>query len=277
MILLEALRLLGRNPVKYARGVSGMYLLSIKGLELSQIARACFFFFRNQDDALDGDRQDIKDPLAHVLTCSKQIASAKFTGEPKIINLAKFAIDRLQRKGKKGDDPRQNFLDEIDVILFDYHRSRIRKILTEKELKKYYQQTFFPVIDLMLIGLNSKLRAKDIAEFSFCQGRVYTIRDLDQDWKKGIINIPKEILTKAKLNPDSSVGEIKNSTVVKDYFRQQLLLCRRKLSTLEKKLARADESLTTRMCMGLINPLYKLNKRYLNDIIHKFYGWGGNL
>ncbi len=240
-----------------------MYLLSTKGFEIGQIARSCFFFFRNQDDALDGDRKDIKDPLSHVLACREQIASGKYSGKPKIVNLARFAIERLQKKARLGDNPKQNFLDEIDVILFDYHRAKTRLVLTEKQLKKYYQRTFFPVVDLMLIGLNSKLRAKDIVEFSFCQGRVYTIRDLDQDWRKGIINIPKKMLVKANLTGNSSVLEVKNSTVIKDYFRRQLLLCRQELPILEKKLAKANESLTAKMCMYLANPLYKLSKKYL--------------
>lgn len=262
---MEALRLLGRNPVKYIRGVGGMYLLGIKGFELGSIARAAFFFFRNQDDALDGDRKDIKNPLAHVLACRQQIASGKYTGNPQIAGLAKFAIRSLQRKSKKGDNPKQYFLDGIDVMLFDYHRAKTRAVLTAKELKDYYQRTFFPVINLMLIGLGSGLRAKDIPQLSFCQGRIYTIRDLDQDWTKGIINIPKEVLKKAHQTPDSSIEQIRNSPSVQDWFAGQLQLCRHDLLILEKKLTSINEALTAKMCMGLINPLHKLSRQFLDN------------
>lgn len=262
---LEAARLLTRNPIKYIRGVSGMYLLSIKGFELGQVARACFFFFRNIDDVLDGDRKDIKNPLSHILACRKQISSGKYSGRPQIVNLVKFATERLQRKAKLGDDPKQNFLDEIDVILFDHQRAKKREVLTSRKLKKYYQQTFFPVINLMLIGLNSKLRANDIPELSFCQGKVYTVRDLDTDWARGVINIPKEVLKKAKLTANSTVDKIKSSPTIIEWFRKELLQCQKDLSILEAKLKSTNESLTTRMCMGLAHPLYKLSKQYLGD------------
>lgn len=261
---LEAARLLTRNPIKYIRGVSGMYLLSIKGFELGQLARACFFFFRNIDDALDGDRKDIKNPLRYVLNCRKQISSGKYRENTQIINLAKFAIERLQKKSKKGDHPKQNFLDEIDIILFDHQRIKKRKILTTKEIKNYYKKTFFPVINLMLIGLNSKLRANNIPQLSFCQGRIYTVRDLDTDWARGVINIPKEVLKRAKLTTNSTVERVKSNPIIIGWFRKELLQCQKDLPILEAKLQSTNESLTTRMCMGLINPLYKLSKQYLN-------------
>ncbi len=263
---LEALRLLRRDPVKYARGVGGMYLLSVKGLELGRVARACFFFFRNIDDALDEDRKDIKNPLSHVLNCRKQIASGKFKDQPKIVNLARFAIERLQKKSKKADNPKQDFLDEIDVILFDFQRAKKRKVLKKKELKKYYQNTFFPVINLMLIGLNSKLRSKDIPQLSFCQGIIYTIRDLKTDWQRGIINIPKEILKKAKLTAKSNIDKIKDSPIIKNWFKKEMINCQKDLEILEKKLTKNNESLTTKFCMGLTSPLFKLGRKYLFEI-----------
>ncbi len=267
---LEALRLLKRNPVKYLRGVGGMYLLSVKGYELGQIARASFFFFRNLDDALDGDRKDIKNPLSHILACREQISSGQYSGKPQIVNLAKFAIERLQKKSKKGDNPKQNFLDEIDIMLFDYHRARKREMLTLKQLKSYYQHTFFPVVNLTLIGLGSKLRAGDIAELSLCQGRVYTIRDLDQDWARGVINIPKEVLRQAQLTPNASVQKVRSSQTVKKWFRNEVLECQKDLEILREKLVAANESLTARFCLGLASPLFKLSKQYLSTYFIKF-------
>ncbi len=262
----EAIRLLWRDPVKYARGVTGMYLLTAKGVELGQIARASFFFFRNQDDCLDGDRTDIQDPISYVLACRYQIASGVYTGKPPIVDLAKFAIGGLSQRGKDGDNPKQNFLDEIDVMLFDYHRAKERKVLTRSELDKYYENTFFPVVNIMLIGINSRLRATDIPELSFCQGRIYSIRDLDTDWTRGTINIPSEVLEQAKLSTSSTIREIRSSSVVRSWFRQQLNQSQDELPNLETRLAKADEGLTSMLCMGLVHPLYRLSKRYLSAL-----------
>ena len=119
----------------------------------------------------------------------------------------------------------------------------------------------------MLIGINSKLRAKDIEEFSFCQGRIYTIRDLDTDWARGVINIPKEVLKKAKITRDAPVEKVRSSKVIKEWFKQELQLCQSQLPILGAKLADANEDLTTKMCMWLINPLYKLIKNYLSGTL----------
>lgn len=259
---IEAAKLFRRNPIKYVRGIGGMYLISIKGFELGRLARALFFFFRNIDDVLDGDRKEVKNPTSYVLNCRKQILSGKYKESPKIISLAKFAIEKLQKKSKKGDNPKKDFLDEIDVILFDHQRAKKKKILTRKELNEYYKKTFIPVINLILIALNSKLRAKDILELTFCQGIVYTIRDLEVDWSRGVINLPKEILKKAKLTTTSNIQELKSNPVIKNWFRNEISRCQKDLIILEKKLAKNNESLTTTFCKGLMSPLFKLSKKY---------------
>jgi hypothetical protein len=262
----EAIRLLKRDPVKYARGVGGMYLLSVKGIELGQIARASFFFFRNQDDSLDGDRADIRDPLSHVLSCREQIESGVYTGKPPIVDLAKFAIKRLNQRSNGGDDPKQNFLDEIDVMLFDHERSKEKRILTKGELEEYYRKTFFPVVNIMLIGLNSRLRAVDIPELSFCQGRVYSVRDLDTDWRRGVINIPREVLEQANLSTDAPIGVVRHSSAVKDWICRQLHQVVEELPNFELKLAEANEGLTNLLCRGLTSPLYRLSEKYLKEL-----------
>lgn len=259
----EAIRLLRRGPIKYARGVSGLYLLSTKNRNLARMIRTSFFFFRNIDDALDGDRKDIKDPLKHVLECRQQIASGKYTGKPKIVSLAKFAMDRLQKNANSKDNLIKSFLDELDIILFDYQRTEKRKILSKNELKNYYQNTFFPVLDITLIALNSNLRAKDIPELSFCQGRVYTVRDLKTDWNRGLINIPKEILKRAGLTANSSFHEVKTSKIVNKWFYNELEKCQQDLSILDQKLTNSSEKLTAKFCGVLASPLKKLSKQYL--------------
>ena len=64
LVAKEAMKLLARDPSKYIRGVSGLYLLSSKGLELGRVARASYFFVRHVDDLLDGHSNSVEDPLA---------------------------------------------------------------------------------------------------------------------------------------------------------------------------------------------------------------------
>lgn len=130
---------------------------------------------------LDGDSQIADNPLDYALSLRSQIESGIYSDKPAIIGLARYAISALERKSRPGDNPRLEFLNVVDSIIFDYQRSRERRPLSSEELENYYKRSFFPVVNLMLIGLGSRFRASDIPELSFCQGRVYTVRDLEDD------------------------------------------------------------------------------------------------
>ena len=187
-----------------------------------------------------------------------QIATGEFTSTPPIVDLAQYALVGLNEKAQKGDDPRQDFLNTIDAITFDYERSRNRQSLSLERLEMYYQRAFFPVVNLMLVGLGSKLRAIDIPALSFCQGRVYTVRDLEEDWQRGIINIPTEVLSEGELSPNSPFQTVRNNNVVNTWFSSELLRSKPELLILQGRLKVSSERLTYLMCNGLIQPMLKL-------------------
>jgi len=103
-------------------------------------------------------------------------------------------------------------------MVFDYERSKERRTLTSQELGDYYWKTFSPVINILLIGLKSDLRAQDIPALAMTQGELYTIRDLPTDWKRGTINIPGEVLSSSGLTSNSSFVELANSRNLQDWF-----------------------------------------------------------
>lgn len=259
LVAKEAIGLLRRKPSKFNH-VLGTYLVSFFDCEIGRAGRAAYFFVRHIDDLLDGDRK-LKNgkTLDYVTSLRSQIEAGVYTGEPEIIELVAHSLPVLEKKAQPPDSPRQDFLDVIDAMVFDHQRAKKRRVLTAEQLKIYYQQTFFPVINLMLIGLGSKFRACDIPELSFCQGRVYTIRDLQSDWNAGIINIPEEILNGAGLTAHSSYKDVIQSPV-QTWFQAELMDCERELLSLKSKLDASDEKLTKKMCGGLINPMLKFIK-----------------
>ena len=223
LIVKEATSLLIRRPDKFKHTV-GQYLVSFADCEVSRTGRAAYFFIRYMDDLLDGDRRLPNDGqiLPHIAAIRSQVETGDFTGEPEIMKLAAYSLDALQKKARPGDNPRQDFLDVIDIMVFDHQRLQDKQVLTTDQLAKYYQQTFAPVHNIMLIGLGSSLRASDIPDFSLCQGRVYSVEHLRADWKAGIINIPEEILKIAELTPQSTCEEITESSVVKIWAENEL-------------------------------------------------------
>lgn len=254
----EAAGLLIRRPDKF-KHTAGLYLISLMDYEVSRSGRATYFFLRYIDDLLDGDRKlpGGGEPLPHIASMRSQMETGNFTGKPEIMELAQYSLDILTRKARPGDNPKQDFLDAIDIMAFDNQRRQERKALTVEQLNDYYRKTFFPIHNLMLMGLKSSLRAGDIPEFSLCQGRIYSLEHLEADWKAGIINVPKITLNKAGLNPQSSYKEITNSHVVLAWAQDELARSKEELEALQT-LFPLSEKLTCRIYGTLTKSMSKV-------------------
>lgn len=275
----EAIRVVGRKQSR----VLSLYLLSLSGalygkreftgdllayakdfksdigwgLEVGRVARTIYFLLRHVDDLLDGDIRKPGDSLDYVINLSAQIRANDFRDDPEIGMLARYSLNVLERKARPEDNPRQNVVDIFGVMVFDHTRSRERLTLTAKQLEKYYQCTFSPITDIMLIGLESQHRASGIPALSQSQGRIYCWRDLETDWARGTINIPGEILGAASLTVDSTLEEVQASSTVKDWFQDELGQSRNELLALKKELQNSPERLTSRVCNSLIESMLK--------------------
>lgn len=262
LMVKEATGLLIRRPDKL-KHTFGLYLISLVDYEVSRTGRAAYFFTRYMDDLLDGDRQlpDGVEPLPHIAAIRSQVETGNFTGEPEIMKLAEYSLNALTRKARPGDNPRQDFLDVIDIMVFDNQRLQGRQSLTAEQLAEYYRRTFFPVHNIMLIGLGSSLRASDIPEFSLCQGRVYSVEHLQADWRAGIINIPTEILGAAKLTPDSPYQEVTKSPNFKNWAQDELQESKAALFSVQSKFP-LSEKLACRIYNNLTRSMLKFIDRY---------------
>lgn len=258
----EAIILLRRDSSKYARNVVGMYLLSTKGGELGSVFRSGYYFVRHIDDVLDGDRQVSCDPLGYVQDLRSQVETGCFNNNSGIATLARHAVNHLENHKKFGDDPRLDFLRAIDGIIFDYERSKEKRVLTAEQLEDYYFRAFDPVVNLTLMILNSSLRSKDIQAMSYGQGRVFSVRDLDDDWVRGTINIPEDILKESALSTSSTVDEVKNSTRVQEWFHLVLATTKPDLIKLQEQLKALQEPTTDFVLGGKISPVIKFIDRY---------------
>ena len=258
----EATGLIIRRPDKL-KHTAGLYLISFLDPEVSRIGRAAYFFTRYMDDLLDGDRRlpNGDQVLPHIAAIRSQVATGKFTREPKIMELAEYSLDALQRKALAGDNPRQDFLDVIDIMVFDYHRRQDRQELSTKQLNDYYKKTFFPVHNIMLVGLEATLRAADIPTFSLCQGRVYSVEHLQADWRVGIINISEEVLKAADLTSQSSYEMVRQSPIVNSWARNELQESKAELLLLRRMFQASTEKITPRIYNVLIGSMLKVTDR----------------
>lgn len=265
--LKEGVTLIKRDR-RFISHIAGLYLLSFKtsgNIETGRLARASYFFFRDLDDRVDGVREHDGSPLHYALNIRHQIESGRFSSTPEIVELAKYSIPVLERRARQDDNPRQDFIAVIDANLFDYERRHERRVLSTEEIQQYYQATFPPLLNILFVGLGSALRARDVPNMANCQGAVYTVRDLEEDWNLGIINIPNEVLQEAQLTSSRGIDEVRTNHIVGRWLRDGLDRVRPQLLSLQEQFGRLDEPATSFLCNGLVRSMLKFTDQYLAD------------
>lgn len=251
----EAVDLVLRRP-NYVKNVIGLYALTFYGGERSRLMRASYLPVRKVDDALDGDAPKIKNPLLYAHTLKDNIAKNIFGKSPEE-QLLRYSLDVLESKARPNDNPRGDFARAIDAIIFDHVRASERRALTSEEIEKYYLDAFDPVINITLLAIDSNLRSRDVPSLSYGQGRVYSVRDFQEDWERGIINVPGEVISSAGLSPSSPYEEVSKNQEVSDWFHQSLVKTKPDLLEAQSLLNRTGEKQTQVVCNSLISPMLK--------------------
>lgn len=130
--------------------------------------------------------------------------------------LTGYVLDRLQRKQQPGEDAKQYVGDWLEATLANYDRSQIRKVLTEAELKKIHEKENAE-IDVRLVLANTSLRTSDLPGLRQQLGQLEAARNIVPNWRKGCIDVPREVLEEADVSPDQSVGYVESSLVIGDW------------------------------------------------------------
>lgn len=238
---------------KYWPLLLNFYWKSLKNTLPVQVFRASYFFCRHIDDVLDGDRYISSDPEQYVQDILKAMKIGH--GGPEITELYRFATCHLVNMTLNGEKPEEHFRRVVqDAMLFDYQRAEERRVLTRQELEEYYQNTFAPVLDLALIIAGSSLRSKDIPEAISTQGHLYSIRDLDKDLPRGVINIPREELA---LSGIETITPLEKKDILRDshlsrWLKKEVARHHKQLKPLRMRLR--DEG-SREVCLPLIHEM----------------------
>lgn len=252
----EAINLIKRRPDHIKRVIS-LYAASLLGYRRGLLLRKAYMPVRDVDDLLDGDLKFDGDPLDFVENLQNQIATNEFDQNSNISVLLASALFELESKAKQNDDFRKDFIWAIDTIKFDYHRARLRKVLSKEELTAYYHNAFDPVMNITCGAIDSSVRSADIPEMSTGQGIVQSYRDRKIDWERGIINIPKSVLESANLNNESNFGKVDTNPVIQKWWKDELSNVKLGFEKLLPKLKSLSEPRTYLMCRGLVRSLTK--------------------
>lgn len=134
------------------------------------------------DDLLDGDRPSAREPLE----IADAILARRF-GDDALSRLVAAFLDRL-------DEPaRSEFMDLIRCMRADRVRVLQRERWTQAQLDAHHTATFRHSVTLMLITAGCTARAADVPSLIPALAWCSVVRDLDDDLRKGLINIPTDV------------------------------------------------------------------------------------
>lgn len=266
----ESVRLLSRDLKKYWKRVLGLYVSGVlhliiekeNDLDIGIITRETYLIFRHIDDLLDGDIPDQFDshgrqtnPIPTVRRIQNEIVNTRDASyKPHHISeMARHSLQLLETKTKPDESAQDLFTQAIDMMIFDYRRRQGSRseltALTRHELAEYYFAAFQPVINLMFIGVDSNLRVtrQRLTNLALCQGHIYSLRDLEDDWNNKIINIPKEELDKAGLTPRNTYQELIQNRHILTWIRSEIRSQRIKVRKLKIEIRKSREKFTIKL------------------------------
>ncbi len=251
-IFREAIRFTRKDPTK-VKLVAGLYALSFLGPEVGHAGRLSYFALRHLDDLLDGEHFRVQNPRIYALDIKKQIETDSFDHNDPIAQLVARAVPILELKGENVDNPRSEFSRVIDAMILDHDRRIERRALSEKELLRHHANSIDPGTNLLLIGMGSSLRTTDIPEFGTALGRAYSLRDIEKDWKLGIINVPQELLDIVGANPNTPLQELMSDEVVQGWMFDEATEVSQQLVRTQQRIDRITEPWSRRVLSTFVS------------------------
>jgi membrane-associated phospholipid phosphatase len=190
----------GRFIARHSRYVgvfASLYGYSMFRWSATRPLRAGYSLLQHVDDVLDGDRRVSCDPETYVRKVRQWIAGAAEADGSALSCLATCVAAALDRAGGEGEDPRSDLLRLIDVLVEDRRRMDRGSRMGASALASHHRSTFRGSLNLALILMGSSLRADDVPELVDALAWCSPVRDLEEDFRKGLINIPEEVIRAA--------------------------------------------------------------------------------
>ena len=196
-----ALNLLLRNCRRYARIVTAIFVGRWRMERWRvRLVRVFYLYFRYLDDVADGDRAFKTDPKSLL----DQQSLRWRTGPPgndsggEADLLFSFLWNEFEARSFPLNRVRPLALSIIEGLQLDLERCAQRRVLCRTELADYYAKVILAPAQLAHTILNARFPHPALQEISIVIGRLQSARDLESDWMRGLINIPREDLG----NPD---------------------------------------------------------------------------
>jgi hypothetical protein len=196
-ICFTELFLLVKRDVRYLYLVVSMYSRSLFAWNEARLLRAAYCLARHVDDVLDGDRNVRQDPVIYVRNIIHQIEIETFDPLDPISRLTAFIFTELENRYDTLNTVKNLLLELFSTMMTDYSRVHDRLLYPEKQLDDLLYKILACALDITLIISRADTRSTDISDLIYAQVCLYTVRDLQPDLAKNIINIPENVMRAA--------------------------------------------------------------------------------
>jgi membrane-associated phospholipid phosphatase len=186
-----------RRHLRYLLIAVIIYRYSLGRWRARRPIRVGFCFLQHVDDLLDGDRPSSREPTEVADDVLAQLERGAFDESP-LGALARCLWEDMARFRTDDEDPRGELLALIRLMRRDRVRAREHQLLSPDDLREHLRQTFHHAVNLMLILGGAEARAADAPDLVEAFGWCSTVRDLDEDLAKGLVNIPAPLVEAAR-------------------------------------------------------------------------------
>ena len=160
-------------------------------------------------------------------------------------------------------------------LLHTMHLDRLRaeraQLWTEAEITAQHRRTFTRSLDLLLAALGSSVRGRDLPELVDALGWCSTMRDLPEDLRAGIVNIPSELWRQAGWPSEKrhDPAALSADAAFRDWMRQERSRALQLLDQADRRTAALNDETARRIS----NLFARSVRRFAEQRLPARYPW----
>ena len=157
--------------------------------------------------------------------------------------LAEALSEYLEALRTSADDPVGEVIALVRHMTVDRERVEKTLIFDAEQLRRHHRTTFVHSLNLLLIAAGASTRARDVPELVDALGWCSTVRDLEEDFEHGLINVPAEIVTAAR-EEGASLDNVRNflsAVSVRQWLAEELQRAESLLDAHGQRRAASDD------------------------------------
>jgi hypothetical protein len=139
--------------------------------------------------------------------------------DTRVGKLTQYVMYQLEKKQLPDEDAKRYFGDWLEATIDNHERTKEREIRSTSELEAIYDKEGRET-DVQLVLAGTDLRTRRVSDdFRKNLGQLEALKNIIPNWEKGKIDVPREVLEAADLDPVAPVDELKSNQSVFEWKR----------------------------------------------------------